>query len=194
MVHSLRPSQSERYSMSKRPASVRKDFLVFGQPDIGAAEIAEVTDSLRRNWLGTGPKVAQFERDFAAYKGVPAAVAVNSCTAGLHLALLAAGVGPGDEVITTPLTFCATANVIVHAGATPVIADVDPKTMNSDPRAIERKLTKRTKALLPVHFAGRACDMDAIMAIANDRKLKVVEDCAHAVETEYKGRKAGTFG
>src|SRR5574338_53656 len=119
MVHSLRPSQSERYSMSKRPASVRKDFLVFGQPDIGDAEIAEVTDSLRRNWLGTGPKVAQFERDFAAYKGVPAAVAVNSCTAGLHLALLAAGVGPGDEVITTPLTFCATANVIVHAGATP---------------------------------------------------------------------------
>ena len=180
--------------MTKRQAPSRTEFLVFGQPDIGDDEINEVTDSLRRNWLGTGPKVAQFERDFAAYKGVPAAVAVNSCTAGLHLALLAAGVGPGDEVITTPLTFCATANVIVHAGATPVIADVDPATMNIDPKAVERKLTKRTKALLPVHFAGRACDMDALMAIANDRKLKVIEDCAHAVETEYKGRKAGTFG
>src|SRR5690606_4774636 len=139
-------------------------------------------------------KVAQFEREFAAYKGVAAAAAVNSCTAGLHLALLAAGIAPGDEVITTPLTFCATANVIIHAGATPVLADVDPATLNLDPESVRRKIGPRTKALLPVHFAGRMCNMDALMAIARDHGLKVIEDCAHAVETEAEGRKAGTFG
>lgn len=177
---------------TKSPA--RDSFLVFGQPDIQEAEIAEIVDSLRKNWLGTGPKVAQFEREFAAYKGVAGAAAVNSCTAGLHLALLAAGIGPGDEVITTPLTFCATANVVIHAGGTPVIADVDPATLNLDPEAVRRKITKRTKALMPVHFAGRLCDMDALMAIAREHGLKVVEDCAHAIETEAQGRKAGTFG
>jgi dTDP-4-amino-4,6-dideoxygalactose transaminase len=169
-------------------------FLVFGQPQIEQEEIDEVVDSLRNSWLGTGPKVARFEHDFSAYKGVEHVAALNSCTAALHLSLLAAGVGPGDEVITTPMTFCATVNAIIHAGATPVLADIDPATMNITPREIERKLTPRTRAILPVHFAGRPCDMDAIMQLARERNLKVIEDCAHAIETEYRGQKAGTFG
>ena len=175
---------------------MRKEFLVFGQPPIGEEEIAEVVDSLRKAWLGTGPKVAQFETDFAAFKGVPVShvAAVNSCTAALHLSMIAAGIGPGDEVITTPMTFCATVNAIIHSGATPVLADVDPTTMNISPSAIEARITSRTKALLPVHFAGRVCEMDAIMTLAERHNLKVIEDCAHAIESEYKGRRAGTFG
>ena len=171
-------------------------FLVFGAPQIGEEEIAEVEAVLRSGWLGTGPRVAQFERDFAAYKGLQSAhaAAVNSCTAALHVSMVAAGLDPGAEVITTPLTFCATVNAIMHAGLTPVLADVDPVTQCIDPDAIEAAITPRTQAILPVHFAGRACDMDRIMAIANKHKLLVIEDCAHAIETEYKGRKAGTFG
>jgi dTDP-4-amino-4,6-dideoxygalactose transaminase len=171
-----------------------QDFLVFGQPRIEQSEIDEVLDSLQRAWLGTGPKVARFERDFAIYKGVEHVAALNSCTAALHLSLLAAGVGKGDEVITTPLTFCATVNAIIHAGAIPVLADIDPVTMNIDPNEIARRITPRTRAIVPVHFAGRPCDMDAIMQIALKNNLKIIEDCAHAIETEYKGRKAGTFG
>jgi dTDP-4-amino-4,6-dideoxygalactose transaminase len=167
---------------------------VFGAPLIEDEEIDEVVDSLRSGWLGTGPKVARFEEDFARYKGVPYAAAVNSCTAALHLSMLAAGLRPGDEVITSALTFCATVNAIIHAGATPVLADVDPHTMNIDPQEIERRITPRTRAIVPVHFAGRPCDMDAIMDIAERHDLKVIEDCAHAIETEYKGRKSGTFG
>jgi dTDP-4-amino-4,6-dideoxygalactose transaminase len=182
-----------------KPVRARKDFLVFGAPQIGEEEIAGVTDSLRRRWIGTGPKVGEFERAFAAYKaprgGEPAhAVAVNSCTAALHLSILSLGIGPGDEVITTPLTFCASANAILHAGATPVLADCDPVTMNIDPAQVAKKITKRTKAILPVHFAGRACDMDALMKVARSARLKVIEDCAHAIETEWRGQKAGTFG
>ena len=173
---------------------MRKDFLVFGSPLIEDAEIEEVVSSMRTGWLGTGPKVAKFEKDFAAYKGAEFAAALNSCTAGLHLSMLAAGIKPGDEVITTPMTFCATINAIIHAGATPVLADIDPDTLNIDPNHIERKITPRTRAILPVHFAGRSCDMDAIMAIARRSDLKVIEDCAHAIETEWKGGKAGTFG
>lgn len=172
----------------------REQFLVFGAPAIEDAEIQEVVATMRSGWLGTGPRVARFEREFAAYKGADHAAAVNSCTAALHLALLASGVKPGDEVITTALTFCATVNAIVHAGATPVLADVDPLTMNIDPADVERKLTSRTKALVPVHFAGRTCDMDALCALAERHGLKLIEDCAHAIETEYRGRKAGTFG
>ena len=168
--------------------------MVFGSPLIEQAEIEEVVSSMKSGWLGTGPKVAQFEKDFAAYKGVPHAVAVNSCTAALHLSLLAADLTPGDEVITTPMTFCATINTIIHAGATPVLADIDPGTMNIAPGQIEQKITARTRAILPVHFAGRACDMDAICAIAQQHNLKIIEDCAHSIETEYKGRKTGTFG
>lgn len=172
----------------------RDDFLVFGAPVIEDAEIEEVVASMKSGWLGTGPKVARFENDFSTYKGAEFAAALNSCTAALHLSILAAGIKPGDEVITTPLTFCATVNAIIHAGATPVLADVDPITMNIDPREIEKKITSRTRALLPVHFAGRSCEMDRIMSIASKHSLKVIEDCAHAIETEYHGRKAGTFG
>lgn len=171
-------------------------FIVFGAPDIQQAEIDEVVDSLLSGWLGTGPKVARFEREFAAYKGIDEhhVAAVNSCTAALHVSMIAAGIQPGDEVITTALTFCATVNAIIHAGGTPVLADVQPDTMNIDPNEIERRITPRTKAIVPVHFAGRPCDMDAIMDIAQRHNLKVIEDCAHAIETEYKGRKAGSFG
>jgi dTDP-4-amino-4,6-dideoxygalactose transaminase len=172
----------------------RKDFLVFGAPAIEQGEIDEVVASMKSGWLGTGPKVARFEEDFRRYKGAPHAVAVNSCTAALHLSLLASGVGPGDEVITTPLTFCATVNVILHAGATPVLADINPVTMNIDPEQVVARITPRTKAILAVHFAGRPCDMDALCAIARDHGLKIIEDCAHAIEAEYKGRKTGTFG
>lgn len=174
--------------------AIRKDFLVFGAPAIGEAEIEEVVASLRSGWLGTGPKVAAFEAAFAAYKRAPHAVAVNSCTAALHLSMLGAGIGPGDEVITTPLTFCATINAIIHAGAVPVLADVDPVTMNIDPAAIEAAITPRTRAIVPVHFAGRACPMDAIGEIVERRGLRLIEDCAHAIETEHRGAPAGTFG
>lgn len=173
---------------------IRNSFLVFGAPAIEESEIEEVAACMRTGWLGTGPKVAQFEQDFAVYKGVSHVAALNSCTAALHLAILAAGIGPGDEVITTPMTFCATVNAIIHAGATPVLADVEPDTMNISPTEIERVITPRTRAILPVHFAGRPCNMDAILALAQKYQLKVIEDCAHAIETEYKGRKAGTFG
>ncbi len=174
--------------------SIRDNFLVFGSPVIEDAEIEEVISSMKSGWLGTGPKVAQFETDFAGYKGAEHAAALNSCTAALHLSLLAAGLKPGDEVITTPMTFCATVNAIIHANAVPVLADIDPVTLNIEPKEIEKKITKKTRAILPVHFAGRPCDMNAIMAMAKRHNLKVIEDCAHAIETEYKGKKAGTFG
>ncbi len=173
---------------------MREQFLVFGAPAIEDAEIQEVVATMRSGWLGTGPRVARFEREFAAYKGAEHAAAVNSCTAALHLALLASGVKPGDEVITTALTFCATVNAIIHAGATPVLADVDPVTMNIDPADVTRKLTGRTKALVPVHFAGRPCDMNSLCGLAQRHGMKMIEDCAHAIETVYRGRKAGTFG
>ncbi|WP_461208471.1 DegT/DnrJ/EryC1/StrS family aminotransferase [Desulfocurvus sp. DL9XJH121] len=173
---------------------MRDNFLVFGSPLMGREELDEVVAAIESGWIGSGPRVARFESDFAGYKGAPYACAVNSCTAGLHLSILAAGVGPGDEVVTTPLTFCATVNAILHAGATPVLADVDPATMNVDPRAVEAAITSRTKALLPVHFAGRPCDMDSLCALAEERGLTLIEDCAHAIEAEYKGGKIGTFG
>ncbi len=177
-----------------KPVRARKDFLVFGAPQIGEEEIAGVVDSLRRRWIGTGPKVMAFERAFMEYKHTPHAVAVNSCTAALHLSILSLGIGPGDEVITTPMTFCATVNAILHAGAVPVLADCDPVTFNFVPERVERKFTKKTRAILPVHFAGRPCEMDALMRLANKNRLRVIEDCAHALETEYRGRRVGTFG
>ena len=149
---------------------------------------------MKTGWLGTGPKVAKFEKEFAVFKNVKYSAALNSCTASLHLAILAAGIKPGDEVITTAMTFCATVNAIIHSGATPVLVDVDPLSVNMDVKLIEAKITDKTRAILPVHFAGRPCEMDAIMDIAGRYNLKVIEDCAHAIETVYKGRKAGTFG
>ncbi|MGV6818554.1 MAG: DegT/DnrJ/EryC1/StrS family aminotransferase [Thiotrichales bacterium] len=172
----------------------KDDFLVFGAPVLSENEIDEVADSIRSGWVGTGPKVMQFQKYFAHYRDVPYAVGVNSCTAALHLSMTALDLGPGDEVITTPLTFCATINAIIHAGATPVLADVDPETFNIDPAEIRKAITPRTKAILPVHFAGRPCEMDAIVAIAEEHNLAIIEDCAHALETSYKGRNAGTFG
>lgn len=177
-------------------STTNEPFIVFGALRIEQAEIDEVVATLESGWLGTGPRVARFEADFAAYKGTDAThvAAVNSCTAALHVSMVAAGLEPGAEVITTPLTFCATVNAIIHAGLTPVLADVDPVTQCISPEAIEAAITPRTQAILPVHFAGRPCEMDRIMAIAERHHLMVIEDCAHAVETEYHGRKAGTFG
>ena len=173
---------------------MKDNYLVFGKPSIQKEEIDEVVDSLKSNWLGTGPKVKRFESQFAEYKKISNAVALNSCTAGLHLACVALNLNKGDEVITTAMTFCATVNTIIHSGATPVLADIDPLTWNIDPRRIEEKITSKTRAIIPVHFAGRACDMDSIMNIAKRHNLYVIEDCAHAIETEYKGKKAGTIG
>src|SRR5882672_7178647 len=155
---------------------VREDFLVFGAPAIGEEEIAEVVLTLRSGWLGTGPRVKRFEEAFRAYTGARHAIALNSCTAGMHLALLAAGIGPGDEVIVPALTFAATANVVVHTGATPVFADVDRRTMNLDLSLLQERLTPRTKAIIPVHFAGRGCDMAGILALARSRGIRVIED------------------
>ena len=172
----------------------RKTFLTFGAPKISDDEINEVTDSLNAGWLGTGPKVRQFEENFRKYKKMDYSVAVNSCTAALHLCMVALKLKPGDEVITTPLTFCATVNSIIHANATPVLADIDPNTMNIDPEQIIKKITKNTKAIIPVHFAGLPCDMESIILIAKKFNLKIIEDCAHSIESEYKGKKIGSFG
>jgi dTDP-4-amino-4,6-dideoxygalactose transaminase len=180
-------------SRSEARLSVRDQFLGFGSPLIGEAEIQEVVDSLRSGWLVTGPKVAKFEEMFRQYIGAEYARAVNSCTAALHLSLIVAGIKPGDEVITTPMTFCATVNTIIHAGATPVLVDCDRDTMLIDPQRIEDAITPRTRAILPVHLCGRPCEMDAIMDIAGKHDLVVIEDAAHAIETVYKGRKVGNI-
>ena len=171
----------------------RETYLVFGAPQINDEEIGEVVDSLRSGWVGTGPKVARFEQMFADYTGAAHAMALNSCTAGLHLSMLVAGLGPGDEVITTPMTFCATVNTIIHAGATPILVDCDRETQLIDPQRIEDAITPRTRAIVPVHFAGRPCDMDAIGDIAQRHNLIVIEDAAHAIEAVYKGRKIGNI-
>ncbi len=173
---------------------MRKDFLVFGSPLIEQPEIDEVMSTLKSGWIGTGPKVQKFEEMFRSYKGSRYAMALNSCTAALHLAAITVGVERGDEVIVPSMTFAATANAVIHAGGTPVFVDSERDTMNMDPQDIERKITSKTKAIIPVHFAGRPCNMDAITAIAKKHNLKVIEDCAHAIESEYHGKKTGTFG
>ncbi len=173
---------------------VRKTYLTFGAPDIGSGEIREVTRTLRTGWISTGPRVARFEDMMGNYVGSRFTKAVHSCTAALHLSLVAAGVGIGDEVITTPLTFSATANTILHVGATPVFADVDKVTGNIDPKEIEKHISKKTKAIIPVHLYGRPCRMDAIMALAKQYKLAVIEDAAHAFGASFHGKKIGTIG
>lgn len=175
-------------------SAVTMDRIVFGSPVIGEAEIAEVVDTLRSGWIGTGPKVMRFEEMFRTYIGAKHAIAVNSATAALHLSLTVAGIGRGDEVITTPMTFAATANAVLHTGATPVFVDVNADSMNIDPARIEAAVTSRTRAIVPVHFAGRACDMDAITAVAEKHGLLIIEDAAHCIEGRYHDRKIGTIG
>lgn len=166
----------------------------FAPPSIGPDEIAEVIATLESGWLTSGPRVAAFEKAFAAYVGAPHAIALNSCTAALHLSLLASNVGAGDQVITTPLTFCATANTVVHTGATPVFADIDPSTGNLDPAAAAAAVTSRTRAIVPVHYAGRPVDVAAFRALAQAHGLALIEDAAHCVEGIAGGRKIGSTG
>lgn len=170
-----------------------KADISFHVPSIGEEEIAEVVDTLRSGWLTTGRRTEQFEREFREYVGAPHALAVNSCTAALHLALISLGIGSGDEVITTPLTFCATVNAILHVGATPVLADIGPDG-NLDVRSVEERITRRTRAILPVHFAGLPCRMDAIWDLARRYGLQVIEDAAHAAGATYDGRRIGASG
>ena len=169
----------------------RGTFLPFGMPSIGEEEITEVVDSLRSGWVTTGPKVKRFESAFAEHIGAGHAIAVSSCTAGLHIALTALGIGPGDEVIVPTLTFCSTANVVVHLGARPVLVDVGDD-FNVSPAAIANAISSRTKAIMPVHYSGQACDLQAIYDIARQHNLAVVEDAAHAVGSLYNGGKIGS--
>lgn len=174
--------------------TIQASFLPFSVPDIGEEEIAEVAEALRSGWLTTGPRTKRFEEDFAHYIGNSVeALAVNSATAGLHLALEAAGIGAGDEVITTTYTFTATAEVIRYLGAHPVFVDVRADTLNIDPGAIGAAITSRTKAILPVHFAGLACEMASILRIARRHRLQVIEDAAHALPATSGGRRIGTL-
>ena len=168
-------------------------FLPFARPDIGAAEIDAVSAAMRSGWVTTGPKTKEFEQAFTTYLGGHGlqSIAVNSATAGLHLALEALGIGPGDEVIAPTLTFTATVEVVRYLGADPVLVDVDPVTLNIDPARIRAAITPRTKAIMPVHYGGLACDMDAILAIAREHGLKVVEDAAHALPTTWRGTLVG---
>jgi len=167
-----------------------QSFIPFHLPSIGDEEIREVEATLRSGWITTGARTAQFEKDFAAYVGAPHALAVNSCTGGLHIALAALGIGAGDEVITTPVTFCSTVHTILHVGAKPVLADIGPDG-NIDPEKIEQAITPRTRAIVPVHLGGLPCDMTRIWEIARRHGLFVVEDAAHAVGTHYRGRQIG---
>jgi dTDP-4-amino-4,6-dideoxygalactose transaminase len=170
----------------------RQEFLAFSPPLVGEEEIQEVVDTLRSNWITTGPKTKRFETEFAAYLGAPGALALSSCTAGMHTALAALGIGPRAEVITTPLTFAASVNVIEHVGARPVLVDVEPDTLNIDPVAVARAVTPRTRAILPVHYAGHPVELDAIWDVARSARLAVVEDAAHAITARYKGRLVGS--
>jgi len=172
---------------------MRSTFLPFARPSIGDEEIAELIDTLKSGWITTGPKVEKFTAAFCEYVGGRYGVPVSSATAGLHVALLALGIGPGDEVITTPMTFVATLNTIVHCGAVPVLADIDAATLNIRVEEIEKKLTPRTRAIVPVHYVGQPVDLDPILELAAARRIAVLEDAAHAVGAEYKGRRIGSF-
>jgi len=172
---------------------MRETFLPFAKPSIGVEEIAEVADSLRSGWITTGPKTERFTSEFRDYVGGRFAAALSSATAGLHVSLLAHGIGRGDEVITTPMTFAATLNVIVLVGATPILADIDRHTLNVRVEEVEKKITSRTKAIIPVHYVGQPCDMDPLLEVASSKGIAVIEDAAHAIGTEYKGRRIGSF-
>ena len=173
--------------------SVRDSFLPFGAPVIGDDEIEEVVATLRSGWIGTGPRCWRFETQIAEYVAAANAITASSCTAALHLALLAAGVGPGDEVIVPSMTFAATSNVVEHVGAIPRFVDVDPRTLNIDTAALEAAITPATRAVIPVHFGGLPCDMDEITQIARHHGIIVIEDAAHAIGAEYRGRMIGSI-
>jgi len=173
---------------------VRKNYLIFGSPLLLEEDIDEVVATLRSGWIGTGPRAAAFEKAFREYVGADHALAFHSCTAALHLAMVAIGLEPGDEVIVPSMTFVASANAVIHAGGRPVLADVNRQTMNLDPDDIARRITPRTRAIMPVHFAGRPCAMNEILSLAEAHGLRVIEDCAHAIETLYHERHMGTFG
>src|SRR3989454_5876659 len=187
----MNKTEARSWSVDK---PVRESYLIFGSPQLLEPEIEEVVATLRSGWIGTGPRVAAFESEFREYVGAKHAVAVHSCTAALHLSMIAIGLQPGDEVIVPSMTFAATANSVIHAGGKPVLADVDRQTMCLDPEDVARRITPRTRAVIPVHFAGRACAMDTINKLAERHGLRVIEDCAHAIETLYRGRHAGTLG
>jgi dTDP-4-amino-4,6-dideoxygalactose transaminase len=176
------------------PVRSRQNRIIFGAPLIGEAEVASVAECIRSRWIGLGERVERLEQEFAAYKQAPCAAAVSSCSAALHLVLVALGIAPGDEVIAPSMTFCSTVHAIVHTGATPTLVDCDRATMNIGPDLIESRITPRTKALMVVHMCGRSCEMDPILDLARKHSLKVVEDCAHAIETTYHGRAAGLMG
>jgi dTDP-4-amino-4,6-dideoxygalactose transaminase len=176
------------------PVRPRERRIIFGAPLLGEPEAAAVADCIRSGWIGLGERVGRFEQEFAAYKQAPYAAAVSSCSAALHLVLAALNIAPGDEVIVPTLTFCSTVHAILHAGATPVLVDSDRTSMNIDPVLIEHAITPRTKAIIVVHMCGRSCEMDEILAIASRHKLRVIEDCAHAIETTYRGHSAGLLG
>ncbi|TKJ17329.1 hypothetical protein CEE44_02225 [Candidatus Woesearchaeota archaeon B3_Woes] len=183
----------------KKPAieggnPIRKEYLIFGKPDIGKEEINEVVNTLKSGWLSTGPKVKRLEDRFKKYVGCKHAIAVNSCTAALHLSLLCNGVGKDDEVIVTPMTFAATVNVIEHVGAKPVFVDIEKDSYNIDADKIKKAITSKTKAIILVHFAGLPCDMLKVNKIAREHKLIVIEDAAHAIGSEYNSKKIGSEG
>jgi dTDP-4-amino-4,6-dideoxygalactose transaminase len=187
-----RPAETDLAVDGGRP--VRETMLDFSPPVIGNEEVESVVATLRSGWLTSGPRTAELEQRFAERTGVPHAIATSSCTEALHLSLVAADIGAGDEVVTSSFTWPATVNAILHTGATPVFADIDPDTLDLDPEAARRALTPRTRALLPVHFAGGPCDMDALGAIAAEHGLCTVEDAAHAVEADVRGRRVGAIG
>lgn len=172
----------------------RETFLSFSPPSITEEEVEAVVDTLRSDWITTGPKTRKFETDFAEYLGAEGALALNSCTAGLHVALATLGIGPGDEVITTPMTFCSSVNVIEHVGATPVLADVEADILTIDPAKVAAAITPRTKAILVVHFAGHPVEMEPLQVLAREHGLAIIEDAAHSLPAKYKGQWVGTLG
>lgn len=186
--------QNETPTEEIKRATRRASFLPFHRPWIDEDDIAEVVDTLRSGWITTGPKCQRFEDEFAAYVNAKHAVSVSSCTAGLHLALDVAGVGPGDEVITSVYTFTSTAAVILHVNARPVFVDVLPGSLTMDPKDVDKKITARTKAIIPVHLAGHPCEMDQIMDLATGNRITVIEDAAHALPASYRGRRIGSIG
>ncbi len=168
--------------------------ITFGEPDVGLDELNAIKKVIQSKWIGTGPVTSKFEQKFKKYKNAKHSLAVNSCTAALHISLITMGIGEGDEVITTPMTFSSTVNSIIHSGAKPVLVDIDPDTFNINPDLIEKKISKKTKAIIIVHLAGLSCDMDKILKIKKKYNLYLIEDCAHAVESKYKNKHLGTFG